>query len=331
MTALTRKRKLLFAAVTAVLISGALVLILLGADLYAHWRTQHVAGVNIWGYRGEPVGSKADGEIRVVMLGGSTVYGWGLPASESIPAFLERRLNAATGRRYSVVNLGAPGEGAYGFRIGLEDFESLDYDVVTLYEGYNDLGPYTIRGRDNYLLWRHQSPIFRWTGYYPLLPVVLREKADALTRDQGSGVRFGTRVGAGAMRTVASLTAYLGGEPGGLTRAPEDVVAAGDCGDGWERYCGSVRTAIDWSLERGKAVIVASQPYISDAHVSQQANLAAMVRARYGAGRRVRYVDLGRVVDMRDLALAYDGLHLVAEGNDRIAAGLVGPVVEISR
>ena len=328
---LTRKRKLLFALVSAVMVSGVLVLLLLAADIYAHWRTQDVAGVNVWGYRGEPIGKKAQGEIRVVMLGGSTVFGWGLPAHESIPAFLERRLNATPGRRYSVVNLGAPGEGVYGFRFGLEDFEDLDYDVVILYEGYNDLGPYTIRGRENYLLWRHESPIFRWTGYYPLLPVVLREKADVLSRDQGNSVRFGTRVGADVMRTVGELTAFLGGQPGGLTVAPEDVAADGECRDGWERYCGSVRTAIDWSLERGKSVIVASQPYISDAHVSQQANLAAMVRARYGARPSVRYLDLGRVVDMRDTAIAYDGIHLVAAGNDRIAAELVAPIVEISQ
>jgi hypothetical protein len=230
-----------------------------------------------------------------------------------------------------VINLGAPGEGAYGFRFGLEDFEYLDYDVVILYEGYNDLGPFTMRGRDNYLIWRHESPVFRWTGYYPLLPVVLREKADSLLRDQQSGVRFGARVSAGALRTVASLTSYLGGEPGGITVAPENVVADAECRDGWQRYCGSVRAAIDWSLERGKTVVVASQPYISDAHVLQQANLAALVRARYSHNARVRYVDLGRVIDMGDSSIAYDGLHLVAAGNDRVAAGLVDSIVETSQ
>ena len=331
MSALTRRRKFLFALVTSGVVSGSLVLLMVAADVYAHVRTQDVAGVNVWGYRGRPVGKKAEGEIRVVMLGGSTAFGWGLPAHESIPASLERRLRAVSDRRYSVVNLGAPGEGAYGFRFGLEDFEYLDYDVVALYEGYNDLGPYTVRGRDNYLIWRHQSPIFRWTGYYPLLPVVLREKADLMSKDDRGGVRFGARMGAGVMRTVASLTSYLGGQPGGVTLAPEHVAVDDQCSDGWQAYCASIRAAVDWSLERGKAVIVVSQPYISDAHVSQQAHLAAMLRARYGGNRRVRYLDLGRVVDMRNPAMAYDGLHLVAAGNDRIAAELVAPMLELSR
>ena len=108
--------------VTLVLLIG-----LLGADIYAHWRTQNVAGVNVWGYRGAPVSAKRAGETRVAMFGGSTVYGWGLPAHESIASFLEQRLNAsAAGRRFSVVNLGAPGQGAFGFVTDLADFEYLD-------------------------------------------------------------------------------------------------------------------------------------------------------------------------------------------------------------
>ena len=72
-------------------------------------------------------------------------------------------------------------QGAYGFVTDLSDFAYLDYDIVTLYEGYNDLPQIPPRGGANYLLWRRSSPVFRWTGYYPLLPVALREKADALT------------------------------------------------------------------------------------------------------------------------------------------------------
>ena len=41
---------------------------------------------------------------------------------------------------------------------------------------------------------------------------------------------------------------------------------------------------------------------------------------------RVRYVNLGRVIDTRDHTIAYDGMHLSAAGNARIAAELV-PVV----
>ena len=95
MMSLSHRRKVMFAIVTLVLVSGVMVLGLAAADLYVHHRTQDVAGVNIWGYRGAPVAAKRSGEVRVVMIGGSTVYGWGLPAQESIAAFLEQRLNTA--------------------------------------------------------------------------------------------------------------------------------------------------------------------------------------------------------------------------------------------
>ncbi len=339
MMALSRRRKCLYALLTVSLVSGVVVALFVAADVYVHWRTQDLAGVNVWGYHGAPIGDKRAGETRVAMLGGSTVYGWGLPSHESIPAFLERRLNdAASGRRYSVVNLGAPGEGAYGFRFELADFEYLDYDVVLLYEGYNDLASITPRGQNNYLLWRRESPIFRWTGYYPILPVVLREKSQVLlTGAPGPGDRarfepgLAARAAAGAMRAAAALTSQLGGQPGGLSATPADAPVDDECIDTWKRYCGSVRDAVEWTLARNKPVIVITQPYLSDMHVEQQANLAAMLRARFGADRRVRYVNLGHTVDMRDRSVAYDGIHLVATGNDLLASHLVSPVLEISR
>jgi hypothetical protein len=103
-----------------------------------------------------------------------------------------------------------------------------------------------------------------------------------------------------------------------------------ECIDTWKRYCGSVRDAVAWAVARQKAAIVVTQPYLSDAHIEQQANLAAMLRARFAGERRVQYVDLGRVIDMRDRALAYDGVHLVARGNDTIASHLVNPVMAAS-
>lgn len=338
---MTRRRKLMFALLTAAIAGAAATLLFIAADVYVHWRTQEVAGWNVWGYRGAPVPRKPAGEIRVVMVGGSTVFGWGLPAHESIPAFLERRLNAAGGgRKFSVVNLGAPGQGAYGFVADLADFENLDYDIVCLYEGYNDLGPITPRGRDNYLQWRRQSPIFRWTGYHPVLPIVLRDKASAMLQGGGAADAvkfepgFATRAGAGAINAAAAVAERVTGVTGNLSGVrpmPPSPPADGECEATWQRYCGSVRDAVQWALDRNKAVIFATQPYVSDAHIEQQANVAAMLRARFGGDPRLQYVDLGRVVDMRDRTIAYDGVHLIAAGNDRIAGHLVQPVLDATR
>jgi len=336
MSPLSTKRKLVYAGVTWLLAAGLALFVLVTADIYVHWRTQDVAGVNIHGYRGRVIPTKRSGEIRVVMVGGSTAFGWGLPSHESIPAFLERRLNAATSKRFSVVNLGAPGQGAYGFLYDLEDFAYLDYDIVCLYEGYNDLGPITQHGLNNYLLWRRESPVFRWTGYYPILPVVLREKAQAMLNggninaDPGQ-VRFraglGTRAAAGVLTSVADATRGLGGKEGAVPQVPADPAVDDECIEKWRRYCGSVRDAVAWTLAENKKVIFITQPYVSDAHVEQQANVTAMLRARFGNDARVQQVNFGRTIDLRDAAIAYDGLHLVAKGNDAIAAGVVDRVL----
>jgi hypothetical protein len=334
MITLSRRRKVIYALVAMGIAATLCVAVLLALDIYVHWRTQDVAGVNVWGYRGARVGNKQPGEVRVVMLGGSTTYGWDLYANESIPAFLERRLNQR-GRRFSVVNLGAPGQGAYGFVYDLADYEYLDFDIVALYEGYNDLPVVTPRGFENFLLWRRSSPIFRWTGYLPLLPLALREKADLMvggsSNDGRTRFQFGTRAAAGAMRAVAAATQNLTSVRSGLTPVPPDAPAEAGCDDTFRVYCGSVREAIAWSVARRKPVIVASQPYISDLHKQQQANLAAMIKLRFGNEPRVWYVNLGDAIDMTDREVAYDGIHLIARGNDAIAARLVDPVLKAAQ
>ena len=69
---------------------------LLAADLYFHHRVERFAGVNIWGYRGPRVSrKKAPGEHRLVVIGGSTAFGYGVDWDQAFPAYLERDLRAA--------------------------------------------------------------------------------------------------------------------------------------------------------------------------------------------------------------------------------------------
>src|SRR2546427_6644265 len=134
------RRKLLFAVAAVVLASGMAVAGLLVADLLLHRRAERSAGLNIWGYRGPTVPRRHPGGPRVVVLGGSTVFGYGVTWDQAFPAALERSLKAsAPGPQWSVVNLGYNNEGAYSFRFTLEDFAYLEPDVVILYEGYNDM------------------------------------------------------------------------------------------------------------------------------------------------------------------------------------------------
>src|SRR5689334_3161149 len=137
--ATSRRQKIVFAAATTFAALILSVVCLLAIDVYAHSRVQNSGGVNIWGYRGPTIGRKRLHEIRVVVLGGSTAFGYGVPSNEAFAFYLEGMLNARGTRPFRVVNLGAPSQGAYGFRFDLADYAYLEYDVAILYEGYNDL------------------------------------------------------------------------------------------------------------------------------------------------------------------------------------------------
>ncbi len=320
---------------------------LLALDVGYHWRVRDASGINIWGYRGPLLSRKASNETRLVMLGGSTAYGYGLRPDQSVPAYLERGLNqrsGQTGRRFSVANLGGPGQGAYAFVFDLEDFEFLNYDVVVLYEGYNDLGRDEIAHRDvpNLLVWHRESPVFRLTGYYPILPVVLREKSIMLLNgDDGSQTErdgkvvfrpgLASRATAGTLNAAAAVSESLGRQIGRLSDTPPAPSVDEECVPRWKQYCGAIRDAVSWALARNKRVLFASQPYASDSHVEQQANAVAMLKARFGDEPRLRWLDLGRAIDLRDLTIAWDGVHLIPEGNESIAARMVEPVLDLIR
>src|SRR5262249_43051029 len=73
--AVSRGRRIAYLAVATLLFLFAATGVLLAVDVYLHHRVQYSAGVNVWGYRGDPVGTKKPGELRIVALGGSTAFG----------------------------------------------------------------------------------------------------------------------------------------------------------------------------------------------------------------------------------------------------------------
>ena len=337
-----------FSRVLLVLLSFTMAgAVVLGVDVYAHGRTQNLSGVNIWGYRGPVVGRKQRNEIRIVVVGGSTAFGYGLPSDESFSYYLERQLNdrPAGGRKFSVVNLGAPMDGAYSMKFTLQDYRWLNYDAAILYEGYNDLGlggaPFPVRGSPNYHVWRHETAVYRLTGYFPIFPLVLREKAlslafngDLSATHTTDAIRFtpdlaksGTAV---ALKTAADIATRLEEQLGRLTpdAAAAEVSSVG-CSDRWKQYCGSIFDAVSFALTNGKKVLVVTQPYVSDRHVDQQNALRSMLQERFSSEKQVGYVNLGQLLDMLDRRLAFDGLHLTAAANRRVAEALVGGVQQL--
>ena len=340
MRRLSRKKTVLFAAFTvSILLIGTMTLAL-GVDIYLHRKFEKAAGLNIWGYRGPVVGSKQPGEIRVAVLGGSTALGYGLTWSEAFPHLLEIALNATEAgshRRFVVVNLGFNSHGAYSFHYTLADYQYLDYDIVCLYEGYNDLG-----GGATLRVGRHDSTVFRMTGYYPMLPTVATEKAmqlryggDLRAAYRGAPVVFRPnlvdRTKAAALEASIAIVEALD-QHFASTRLG-DIVPSSDSANGcsprWAIYCQSVATAVSDARQLRKLVLVVTQPYFDERHRDQQRELRMMLRARWGGDPQVSHIDLGQAVDLKDERLCWDGVHLTVAGNQKIADGLVKPVLDL--
>jgi sugar phosphate isomerase/epimerase/lysophospholipase L1-like esterase len=117
------------------------------------------ARINDAGFRGGPLpGAKRAGVYRIVVLGDSFTWGYGVRERQAYPARLARRLNARTGGapRVEVVNLGVPGAGPLDYLWHLEHTGlALDPDLVVVGLFANDVN-------DLYQLRRFgaRSPLF---------------------------------------------------------------------------------------------------------------------------------------------------------------------------
>jgi len=334
----------LLAVMASAIVSTA---VLLGIDVYLHGRYQQSAGFNVWGYRGTPVGRKQADEYRIAMLGGSAAYGYGVTADEAIPAVLQRLLRERVPPpRFTVVNLAYNNEGAYSFKPTLTDYRWLKYDLVILYEGYNDMGE-----RTNLQVFRHDSPVFRLTGYMPIFPIIFKEKAAAMVSGGDPGALYrqngktvfhaglATRASAGVLDTTANVAQALEAELGRIAEEPAhhvDSTGAAGCARPWTAYCQSMSVAIRFAREQGAQVLVGTQPYLRVEHLyarqhAQQDELRAMLAREFGNDPSVGYVNLGEQINLEDSHMSFDHMHLTERGNRIAAAGFVDPVIAMAR
>jgi hypothetical protein len=95
---------------------------------------------------------------RVLMFGGSTLFGQEVPDRYTIASYLQRQLNAA-GVRWEVKNYGLPGMNAAQQTRILKTVEVRKGDIVVFYHGVNEIY-YTVFGgyRDG---WKSGVPAFR--------------------------------------------------------------------------------------------------------------------------------------------------------------------------
>jgi lysophospholipase L1-like esterase len=92
-----------------------------------------------------------------------------------------------------------------------------------------------------------------------------------------------------------------------------------------------MQEAIAYARQHGQAVLIVSQPYISDRHIAQQEALRALVDTWTKRDPCVQYANLGRAIDLKDRALAFDGMHLTEAGNEIVAARVEDPIQALRR
>ncbi|MBI3493690.1 MAG: SGNH/GDSL hydrolase family protein [Acidobacteria bacterium] len=334
---ISRRRFVAFALLSVMISLVVSVGLLLAVDVYVHAKFSDT-GLNIWGYRGPTVGRKRPGEIRIVVAGGSTVLGYGLPWDAAFPHQLELALNAGSAPpapHFSVVNLGYSNDGAYSFRYTLNDYAYLNYDLAVLYEGYNDLGgPY--RGAI-----RHGVALFRWTGYFPMLPMVATEKMMALRAGdlraayRGDKVTFRpnavARTEAALLEKSLELYKSLEAQATKWQSSPAPPLPDDDgCDPRWAFYCHSMHVGIETAVARHSRVIVVTQPYLEESHRRQQSDLRKMLALRYGSNPRVTYVNLGDLLNIHDPQYCWDGMHLTERGNELVGRALAPAVQAVA-
>jgi lysophospholipase L1-like esterase len=114
-------------------------------DIYAAGDVyMHPAKINGLGLRGHEPLPEADGDagLRVVCLGDSFTFGWGVEDNETFPVLVEEALDAAIDEPVDVINCGAPGYNTYQeHQLYKKLMAPLNPDYVVISWYMNDLDP----------------------------------------------------------------------------------------------------------------------------------------------------------------------------------------------
>lgn len=275
-------------------IFGVLVFALL--DRRAH-QADPSFGINQWGYRGEARAEREPGEIRIALIGGSAAHEAGTALGDTMGNQILYQLEEVgrpTRQAYSLVNLSEPRAGADTFAGTLRRYDFLDPDVVCVFDGYDTLAGSSPHSRE-------RSLVFGLTGYLPILPARMLGQAARLSDPD---------------QAIVDVL------QDGRTE-PADVSCAGAS----QAYCAAMTDTVRFALQRGHPIVVASPPFVSSRHATQQRSLAAALTQTFGADPRFMYLDLGSAIDLANHTDSPDGIHRTVVGNhevgQRIAVGVL--------
>ncbi|MFC1849526.1 SGNH/GDSL hydrolase family protein [candidate division CSSED10-310 bacterium] len=105
---------------------------------------------NSLGFRGPEFSTtKSDQVYRVVCLGDSRTFGWGVVYQETFAAQLEKLITARDGRKAEVISAAVPGYTSYqGYLLGQREVIHWQPDVVICWFGCNDSWPCHVSDED---------------------------------------------------------------------------------------------------------------------------------------------------------------------------------------
>jgi hypothetical protein len=311
---MNRSRIVAAFAIQIIVVTGIAVVAL---DLYAHKRIETLAGLNIWGYRGVVARQRQPREIRLAVIGGTRAFGLGMPASWTIATVVRQQVMLVTDRKGGEVRqvvaltLARPGALPDSYAKILEHYAYLQPDYICIFD---DLGVGGAAPPEE------TSGVFARTGYWPALPLALREKG-MLWRFGSVSAGYGraaslppqpsivSRAAGVALQTAA---AGLSGADRLIARRPEPRRPLDP-----ERYAMEMMQAADAALAHARGVVVALAPAESP---MQSANLSALLprlSARLAATPRLRVVNLTGEPLLRDASQRLDEWNY---GGDAIAA-----------
>jgi len=104
---------------------------------------QHMATVNInsMGFRGDEITEKGLKDIRILVLGASTIYGDGASSDDAtIPAYIQKNFDKETNLQVQVINGGIGGLDSNGEILLLnQTLNEIKPDLVIVYDGWADI------------------------------------------------------------------------------------------------------------------------------------------------------------------------------------------------
>ncbi len=298
-------RKTLVGALGVELVALA-ALLTVALDLRAHARVERLGGVNVWGYRGPVMRTRQPGEIRIAVVGGSLAFGWGVAASETLAPSIRRLVALALDVRggptvvVTAINLGAMGMPWQEYKTQIARFAYLQPDILCVYLDTDDRpGGGRLPVAD--------SGVAALTGYVPMLPLVLQEKAGRL----GVGGAVVAQAGRALGAVDHLLYRLLDAAPPAASRPVDEVIGAVSAG-----------------LAAAPGVVVVLPPF---SPLEPRDGLVERIRARYAGEMRVRVVDLESVPALADDDLRLDGHNFSVAGHARVAEEVVPAVLDLLR